>query len=123
MCVCVCLLGMSEPACRSEAERVEAQSGAPRGAAGYRARGGTGAPAPGAAGGRVAGQKRGGRQRWRCPCHGGSLRPEAAAGARCECPGRPQARYRCGFGSSSRFPPRGVQLPVMLSPVTSFLCL
>lgn len=47
MCVCVCLLGMSEPACRSEAERVEAQSGAPRGACWLSGPGGHGRSGPG----------------------------------------------------------------------------
>lgn len=53
----------------------------------------------------------------------GGGEPEAPGGARCQRPALLEARYRCGFGRSSRFPPLCVQLPVMLYPASSFLCL
>lgn len=49
-------------------------------------------------------------------------RREAPGGARCQHQARLQARYRCGFGRSSLSLPC-VQLPVMLSPASSFLYL
>lgn len=72
-------------------------------------------PAPSAAGGRCLGRNagRGGvSRRRRLPAAGDSRRSPLSA--------RLQARYRCGFGRSSRFPPLCVQLPVMLSPASSF---